>query len=66
MKRRDLFRFLKRAGCIILREGAKHSVFLNPKNNKTGSVPRHNEINNFTAEGILKDLQLLDKFKQGK
>jgi len=39
-----------------VREGKKHSVFVNPKEERTSTVPRHNEINDFLAEKICKDL----------
>jgi len=37
-------------------EGKKHTLFFNPATNKSTTVPRHNEINTFTARGICKDL----------
>lgn len=45
MKRRDLLRHLERFGCVLLREGGKHSVFVNPEKEKAATVPRHRQIN---------------------
>ena len=42
--------------CQLLREGSKHSVFYNPVNNKTSTVPRHREIDDFLAKKICRDL----------
>jgi len=54
MKRKDLIQHLIKSGCIFIREGAKHSVFFNPLLRKTSTVPRHNEIDNFLARGVVK------------
>lgn len=56
MKRTDLLRHLHRYECELIREGAKHSKYRNPANNKQSVVPRHNEVNDITAENICKDL----------
>ncbi|MHB8710079.1 MAG: type II toxin-antitoxin system HicA family toxin [Minisyncoccota bacterium] len=39
-----------------MREGAKHSVFLNPLNESMSTVPRHSEIKTFLVRKICKDL----------
>jgi len=49
MKRRDLVQHLERNGCRFLREGGNHSVYANPANNQTSTVPRHREVNDFLA-----------------
>jgi len=56
MKRQDLVRHLEKHGCYLLREGGKHSVYVNPVNNQTSAVPRHREINDFLARKICRDL----------
>ncbi len=58
MKRRDLIRHLESHGCYLLREGGRHSVYVNPAANTTSAVPRHNEINEFLARKICRDLQI--------
>jgi len=45
MKRVDLIRHLLEYGCILEREGLKHSLYYNPHTNKAVTVPRHKEIN---------------------
>ncbi len=56
MKLRDLERHLQRAGCQVLREGGNHTIWLNPANGQTAPVPRHPEIDTFTARGLCKQL----------
>ena len=56
MKRRDLIRHLESHGCELLREGGRHSVYVNRAVRKVSSVPRHNEINDHLARKICKDL----------
>jgi mRNA interferase HicA len=58
MKRTDLLRHLARNGCELLREGKKHSVFVNRKKRRSSSVPRHTEINEFLSKKICKDLEI--------
>ncbi len=61
MKRKDLISYLQKNGCVLLREGAKHTVFSNPKTNRVSTIPRHNEINDFLAKKICKDLDIPPK-----
>jgi mRNA interferase HicA len=58
MKRRDLLRHLVANGCELLREGARHSVFVNRARGKSSTVPRHTEVNDFTARRICRDLEI--------
>lgn len=59
MKRVDLERHLRRHGCELLREGGKHSFWINPVTGQRASVPRHTEIKNMTANGICRQLGIL-------
>ncbi|MFQ5807062.1 MAG: type II toxin-antitoxin system HicA family toxin [Phycisphaerae bacterium] len=56
MKRRKLVQHLEQHGCEMIREGARHSIFLNPANGQTGPVPRHNEIDGRLVLAICKEL----------
>jgi len=56
MKRRDLVAELERIGCVLLRNGAKHDIYHNPKSGTSEPVPRHREINELLAKKILKSL----------
>ena len=58
MKLRDLLRHLESHGCELLREGAKHSVYVNRSSQKASTVPRHREINEFLARKICRDLKV--------
>lgn len=56
MKRRDLVAELERGGCILLRHGAKHDIYHQPRTGRSEPVPRHRELNEFLAKKILKSL----------
>ncbi|HIG31668.1 MAG TPA: type II toxin-antitoxin system HicA family toxin [Verrucomicrobiales bacterium] len=56
MKRRDLERKLRRAGCYLKREGASHTLWINPQSGIIEAVPRHTEIKEHLAKKIIKSL----------
>jgi mRNA interferase HicA len=56
MKRVALLRHLQSHGCLLLREGSRHSWWHNPTLNRRSAVPRHTEINDHLAQKICKDL----------
>jgi mRNA interferase HicA len=58
MKRKQFVRQLEKEGCLLLRAGSKHDIFMNPANNKKQPVPRHNEIDDQLAKHIRKYLGL--------
>jgi predicted RNA binding protein YcfA (HicA-like mRNA interferase family) len=58
VKRADLIRHLSRYGCQLLREGGRHSIYWNPTNRRTSAVPRHTEVNDYTARKICRDLEI--------
>jgi mRNA interferase HicA len=58
MKRTDLLRHLTKNGCELLREGGRHSLYVNRTTGKASAVPRHREINEILALKICKDLEV--------
>ncbi len=56
MKRRDLIAELERMGGELLRHGARHDIYRQPKTGRAEPVPRHREINEFLARRILQSL----------
>jgi predicted RNA binding protein YcfA (HicA-like mRNA interferase family) len=58
MKRKEFVKELQQAGCILLRPGSKHDIYINPKNGMKQPVPRHSEIDNVLAKHIRKYLGL--------
>lgn len=56
MKRQFLISHLEKMGCELLREGGKHSVYVNRLKKKVTTVPRHREIDEYLARRIFKDL----------
>jgi predicted RNA binding protein YcfA (HicA-like mRNA interferase family) len=47
---------LRLAGCYLKREGASHSIWINPRTGITETVPRHTEVKENLAKKILKSL----------
>lgn len=58
MKRRELIRPLEQNGCQQLREGSRHTMYVNPRQKKVSAVPRHGEINEILARKICRDLEI--------
>jgi mRNA interferase HicA len=58
MKRTVLVKHLQQHGCQLLREGARHSVYWNPADGRTSTVPRHTEIDNMLARKICHNLDI--------
>lgn len=56
MKRTYFLKYLRNNGCELLREGAKHSWWVNTINNSRSSIPRHTEIDDHLVLKICKDL----------
>jgi len=52
MKRHELLRHLRLYGCILKREGTRHSLYMNPANGAVETIPRHVEIDNRLARKI--------------
>jgi mRNA interferase HicA len=58
MKRSAFLKYLKANGCILVREGAKHSLYLNTNNGKKSTVGRHSELSNLMCNIICKQLDI--------
>ena len=56
MKRRALLDHLKAYGCEFLREGGRHTMYVNRTAGRSSAVPRHAEITNNMARKICRDL----------
>ena len=55
MKRSDLEAKLRKRGWWVDRHGRRHDVWTNGE--RETAVPRHNEINEYTAKAILKEAE---------
>ena len=53
-----MIRDLERAGCVLVRHGARHDIYRNPATGQQQPVPRHDEIDNDLAKHIKKFLGL--------
>lgn len=58
MKRNDLLKHLRKAGCYLKREGGEHSIWANPQTGQIQAVPRHVEIPNVLARRICRGLSI--------
>jgi mRNA interferase HicA len=58
MKRKGFIRQLIKDGCVLLRTGARHDIYVNPSTGKKQPVPRHIEIDKHLAKHIRKYLGL--------
>ncbi|MCG6535158.1 MAG: type II toxin-antitoxin system HicA family toxin [Syntrophales bacterium LBB04] len=55
-KRTDLIRYLEKRVCVFFREGGSHTVFVNRREKKVSTIPRHREIDENLCLRICKDL----------
>ncbi|MGZ4822622.1 MAG: type II toxin-antitoxin system HicA family toxin [Terriglobales bacterium] len=58
MKRTDLLRHLQAHRCDLVRDSGKHTIYANRERTRFTAVPRHREINRFTARNICRDLDI--------
>ena len=58
MKRKAFIRHLEEHGCEFLREGKKHTVYVNSSAQASSTIPRHREINDLLVGKICRDLQV--------
>jgi len=56
VKRSELIREPLRHGCVLLRPGGRHDIYLNSATGQKQPVPRHTEIDNALAKHIKKYL----------
>ena len=59
MKKSAFENHLKNYSCHLKRQGAKHEVWINTKNNKISTVPRHQELKNLLCKKICKVQNIL-------
>ena len=56
MKREKLFEKINEVGAVFVWYGKKHDIYENPRTHEFTSIPRHPDINEYTAKGIIKKL----------
>jgi hypothetical protein len=47
-------------GVVFVRHGKKHDVYKQPATNIETTIPRHDEVKEFTAKNIIKTLSPID------
>ena len=58
MKREKVLKHLRKHGCILSREGKKHTIIWNPVAKRGAAVPRHKEIKDVLVMVICKELEI--------
>jgi len=58
LKRHELIGHLKNEGCLLDREGSRHTIYTNPATGVKAPVPRHAEIDNRLARKICQQLAI--------
>jgi mRNA interferase HicA len=58
MKRRELLVHLQQHGCVLIREGGRHSIWSNPQTGRKEAIPRHSEIKRGLARSICRNLSV--------
>jgi mRNA interferase HicA len=58
MKRDAFLKYLNENKCILVREGANHSLYINPQNGKKATVGRHSELSNRMCKIICKQIEI--------
>lgn len=58
MKRTALLKHLRRFGCCLKREGAAHSLWINPQTGQMEAIPRHAEVVDLLARKICRGLSI--------
>ena len=56
MKRVELIQRLAQMGCVLIRHGGKPDWYQNPRTKMCQPVPRHRELKEYLARGIIKKL----------
>ena len=63
MKRGKLIKYIELNGCVLKREGKKHSLYKNMFTGNMSTLPRHQDIKESLCRKICKDLGIPDIFK---
>jgi len=60
VKRTKLLQVLNQMGVVFVRHGKKHDVYKQPATKMETTVPRHDDIKEFTAKNIVRTLSPKD------
>jgi predicted RNA binding protein YcfA (HicA-like mRNA interferase family) len=56
VKKTELLKKITALGAVFVRHGGNHDVYVQPATSKESAVPRHSDVNEYTAKSILKKL----------
>jgi predicted RNA binding protein YcfA (HicA-like mRNA interferase family) len=56
MKREKLLEKVHETGAVFEKKKKKHDIYENPRTHEYTQIPRHSDINDYTAKDIIKKL----------
>ena len=56
MKREKLLKLVRKYGAVFIRHGRKHDIYENPRTHELTQIPRHPDVNEYTAQDIIDKL----------
>ncbi|MDR2897822.1 MAG: type II toxin-antitoxin system HicA family toxin [Spirochaetaceae bacterium] len=56
MKREKVLEKIAASGAVFVRHGKKHDIYENPRTHEYTQVPRHPDVNEYTAKDIIKKM----------
>jgi predicted RNA binding protein YcfA (HicA-like mRNA interferase family) len=61
-----LIKTIEAFGCVLIRHGAKHDWYRNPRTGISQPVPRHKEIKEYLAKHIVRMLSNPEEGNEGR
>lgn len=58
MKQHVLLKHIENHGCVLIREGKRHSIYWNPIAKKQSVVGRHKELSDLLCNKVCKQLDI--------
>jgi len=56
VKREKLLKIIHKYGAVFVRHGRKHDIYENPRTHEFTQIPRHPDVNKYTAQDIIDKL----------
>jgi predicted RNA binding protein YcfA (HicA-like mRNA interferase family) len=63
-EKNNLLKILNQMGVVFVRHGKKHDIYIQPATKIETTIPRHDEIKEFTAKNIIKTLSPIENSKK--
>jgi len=56
VKTEKLLKLVHKYGAVFVRHGRKHDIYENPRTHEFTQIPRHPDVNKYTAQDIIDKL----------